>query len=159
MFCKPGPPAVLYPPGRHHLPLGKGGNDPAPLDPAATTTSLWYASTPKCTPFNWASFLLVLVVIVVVLVSNFLYFPYRSAILTAIPTLVGLLSLRLSTPPLPFSLSTLYHSFPVNAVAVSLLRCPTRDWSPRRDSGYRTRVCTLIRTGGSTVPQARRNLG
>ena len=89
--------------------------------------SLWYASTPKCSPFNYASFLLVVSVIVLVRVSYFLYFPYRSAIHTAIPAFVGLLSLRLSTPTLPFSFSTLYHSSPVYAVAVSLLRCPLRD--------------------------------
>ena len=100
-------------------PLVKPGNYSAPLDPEATTTSLWYASTPKCSPFNYASFLVVVPVIVLVRVSYFPYFPYRSAILTAIPILVGLLSLRLSTPPPPFfSISTLYHSFPVYAVSV-----------------------------------------
>ena len=103
-------------------------------------------------PFNYASFLLIVSVIVLVRVSYFLYFSYRSAIHTAIPTLVGLLSLRLSTPILPFSFSTLYHSSPVYAVAVCLLHCPPRDWSLRRDSGYRIRVCTSIPTGGSTVP-------
>ena len=103
-------------------------------------------------PLNFAFFLLVESVIFLVRVSSFLYFPYWSAILTAIPTLVGLLSLQLFTPTPLFSFPTLYHSSPVYAVAVSLLRCPTRDWSPRRDSGYRTLLCTLIPTGGSTVP-------